>query len=353
MLNKKALAECLGVESHTIIRWERSHTDQPTPENLAAAALALDYPQEFFFGPDIDEPEDDTTSFRSQTAMTAAIRDAALAAGALGFLISDWVNQLFELPTANLPDLHLYAPELAAQTLREEWGLGEKPISNMIHLLESKGVRVFALAENTTAVNAYSLWRNGTPFVFLNTFKTAECSRFDAAHELAHLVLHQDGKMKGREAEEAANRFASAFLMPMADVISVLPRVHDIHQLLRAKARWKVSLAALNYRVHKLGITTAWKNRDFCIEIAKRGFNKSEPNGIPRERSLVWDKVMKTLWSEKTTHQDIADALLLPVTEVIDLLFGILHVENTHPLEKQALKIYEDSESQRKYPKRA
>lgn len=342
MLNKKALADSLGVESHTIIRWERYHTDEPTSENLSALVSALNYPRDFFFGPDLDEPEDSTTSFRSQTAMTAAIRDAALAAGALGFLISDWVAHLFELPLAKLPDLHLYKPELAAQALREEWGLGEKPISNMIHLLESKGVRVFALAENTTAVNAYSLWRNGTPFVFLNTFKTAECSRFDAAHELAHLVLHQDGKMKGREAEEAANQFASAFLMPMADVLSVVPRVQHIHQLLDAKTRWKVSLAALNYRVHKLGITSAWKNRDFCIEISRRGYNKSEPNGIPRERSLVWDKVMKTLWSEKTTHQDIADALHLPLSEVIDLLFGILHVENEKPLERRALEVLEN-----------
>src|SRR4030095_1201305 len=128
------------------------------------------------------------TSFRSLTSMTATHRDAALAAGSIGFEISDWVTARFELPPASLLDLHLYDPETAAQTLRQEWGLGERPISNMIHLLESKGVRVFSLAENTREVNAYSVWRRDHPYVFLNTFKSAECSRFDSAHELAHLV---------------------------------------------------------------------------------------------------------------------------------------------------------------------
>jgi Zn-dependent peptidase ImmA (M78 family) len=72
--------------------------------------------------------------------------------------------------------------------------------------LESKGVRVFSLAANTVKVNAYALWKDEKPFVFLNTFKSTESSRFDAAHELGHLVLHQDGSVTGREAEDQVKR---------------------------------------------------------------------------------------------------------------------------------------------------
>ncbi len=323
LLNKKDLADRIGAEPHTIIRWERCHTE-PTPENVDAIVRVLKYPKQFFFETDIDEPSSENTSFRCQTSMSAAERDAALAAGQIGFLISDWVVDRFQLPEKKLPDLHLYEPEPAAQALRQEWGLGEKPISNMIQLLESKGVKVFSLAENTAHVNAYSLWRKSLPYVFLNTFKSGESSRFDAAHELAHLVLHQDGCVRGRPAEDQANRFASAFLMPKADVMSVLPRVQHLQQILTAKSRWKVSLAALNYRVHKLGIISDWKNRDFCIEIAKMGYNKIEPKPIEREKSVVWEKVLKTLWAENTTHVDIANNLHLPQSEVSDLLFGVL-----------------------------
>jgi Zn-dependent peptidase ImmA (M78 family) len=328
LLNKKQLAALLGAEPHTVIRWERSQTE-PTDENIDSIVKQLGYPKAFFFGPDVDSPSRECTSFRSQTMMSAAERDAALAAGQLGFLISDWVSERFELPEVKLPDLRQYEHDSAARTLRQEWGLGEKPITNMIQLLESKGVRVFSLAENTAHVNAYSLWRGGKPFVFLNTFKSAECSRFDAAHELAHLVLHQDGSVTGREAEDQANRFASSFLMPRADVLSVLPRVHHLQQLITAKQRWRVSLAALNYRVHKLGIITDWKNRDFCIEIAGKGFNKDEPNEIEREKSLVWEKVLKALWAEKITHLDIARDLNLPDAEVSDLLFGVLSTSDS------------------------
>ena len=34
-------------------------------------------------------------------------------------------------------------------------------------------------------MDAYSFWRRGVPYVFLNTMKSAERSRMDAAHELA------------------------------------------------------------------------------------------------------------------------------------------------------------------------
>lgn len=323
MLNKKGFAELAGVAQHTVGRWEKGDTDEPTAENVEAFARALGYPVEFFYQADIDEPPD--ASFRSYTTMSAAYRDAALAAGSIGFLISDWVEEKFDLPAINVPDLHLYEADAAARVLRQEWGLGEKPISNMLQLLESKGVRVFSLAENTMAVNAYSLWRRDKPYVFLNTMKSAESSRFDAAHELGHLVLHQDGGAAGREAEDQANQFASAFLMPEGDVLASLAVIRSLDHLLRAKARWRVSLAALNYRVHKLGLTTDWRYRDFCIEIAKRGYNRSEPNGIEREKSVVWQKVLQALWAEKTTLAHIARELLIPEGEVNDLIFGVIH----------------------------
>lgn len=323
MLNKKGFAEKIGVAQHTVIRWEKGNTDAPTRENVEAFAKTLGFPVEFFYQPDIDEALD--ASFRNQTTMSAAHRDAALAAGSMGFLISDWVEERFALPEINVPDLSLYEPEMAARMLRQEWGLGERPISNMLQLLESKGVRVFSLAENTLAINAYSLWRKGKPYVFLNTIKSAEASRFDAAHELCHLVCHQDGQMTGREAEDQANKFASAFLMPRADVLATIPRARSIEQLIKAKARWRVSVAALNYRLHKLGVTSDWSFRDLCIELAKRGYNKQEPAGIEREKSVVWQKVLKALWAEKTTQAHIARDLFIPESEVNDLIFGVAH----------------------------
>ncbi|NVZ67186.1 ImmA/IrrE family metallo-endopeptidase, partial [Pseudomonas gingeri] len=104
--------------------------------------------------------------------------------GAIAFRVNHWIEERFNLPSAGLPDLSDLGPEEAAATLRRVWGLGNAPIPNMIHLLESKGIRVFSLAEETREVDAFCTWYEGKPFIFLNTIKSAERSRFDAAHEL-------------------------------------------------------------------------------------------------------------------------------------------------------------------------
>lgn len=323
LLNQKGFAELIGKTPHTVSRWEKALI-VPDEETVEEFSGALGFPTAFFYGGDLDIPSSELVSFRSQTSMSAAVRDAALSAGVVGFLVADWVEERFLLPAVNVPDLHLLAPEDAARALRSAWGLGEQPISNMIHLLESHGVRLFSLAENSVRVNAFSLWRDAKPFIYLNTVKSAESSRFDAAHELGHLVLHQDGKTTGRKAEDQANQFASAFLMPCADVLAHVTDVYSLDQLIRLKRRWMVSLSALNYRLHKVGITSDWRNRDLCIQIAREGYHKSEPAGIDRERSMVWEKLLKLLWADKKTFRVIADDLALPEAEVSALIYGVV-----------------------------
>ena len=139
----------------------------------------------------------DAVSFRSFSRMSARERDAAISAGSLGLQLSDWVERRFDLPSPNLIDLSYEPnPEICAHLLRQDWMIGERPIGNIIGLLETNGVRVLSLSESTASVNAFSFWRDEKPFVFLNNFKTAESSIYDAAHELAHLVMHKHGEPK-------------------------------------------------------------------------------------------------------------------------------------------------------------
>ena len=229
--------------------------------------------------------------------MTARERDAALASGSLAYMLSDWAEERFNLPPTNLIDLSYERdPSDAAISLRRHWGLGEKPISNIIKLIESKGTRIFSLSESTKNVDAFSCWRDNTPYVFLNTYKSSEHSRFDAAHELGHLVLHKHGGPHQRASEMDANAFASSFLMPRSDVLSHVPYVTSINQLIKAKKRWGVSVSALVYRLHKLEILSDWGYRTFCKQISIRGYRTSEPNSIDREESTVWKQIFwKTL----------------------------------------------------------
>jgi Zn-dependent peptidase ImmA (M78 family) len=324
-LTEKTLAELSGLTAVTLSRLEKSNND-PTDETIQALARALAYPPEFFSGDDIDELDPDAASFRSLKAMTAREREAALAAGSLAYLFSDWVSARFNLPVADLPDLsHERNPANAARIIRDSWGLGEKPISNMIKLLEAKGIRVFSLAENTKNVDAFSCWRNDIPYVFLNTFKTSEHSRLDAAHELAHLVLHKHGgPHQDRFTETEAQNFAGSFLMPSVDIGERIRYVHSIESLIKAKKRWGVSLSAITYRLHKLGIISDWQNRMFNIQINKRGYRTEEPDQMERETSVIWRTVFTELWKERISREHIATQLAIPAEELENLVFGLV-----------------------------
>jgi Zn-dependent peptidase ImmA (M78 family)/DNA-binding XRE family transcriptional regulator len=331
-LTSKGFAELIGMSPVTVTRLEKAN-NEPEPETVAAIARALKFPIEFFYGGDVDELTKDAASFRSLTTMTAKERESALAAGQLAYLLSDYVAARFNLPESELLDLSYERdPAAAARTLRKAWGLGEQPIGSMIKTLESKGVRVFSLAENTKNVDAFSCWRNSIPYVFLNTFKSTEHSRFDAAHELAHLTLHKHGgPHQGRDAETEANQFASAFLMPINDVTARIHYVKSLSQIVTFKKRWGVSVSALAYRLHKLGILSDWQYRTFCIQINEHGYRTNEPNGLLREESVVWRKVLTELWSDRISKNQIASELHLPPDEIENLVFGLVGSPSSSP----------------------
>lgn len=322
-LTKIKLAEAVDVEVRSVSAWEHGEY-VPEVERLGRISSALRFPIEFFSGPDLIEPLPDGVSFRSFTRMTAAQRDMALGAGAIAFSLSDWIESQFELPSIDLPDLARdLGPEGVADSLRQCWGLGELPIKNLIHLLESRGVRVFSLAIDAAEVDAFSTWHSNKPYIFLNTNKSAEHSRFDAAHELGHLIMHRHGSPQGQIAEHEANAFASAFLMPRRSVLAHISNVPAIPQLVQAKKYWGVSVAALAYRLFSLRLVTEWQYRSLFVEIARKGYRKNEPDEMPREMSQVLAKVFNVLRQDGVKKSEIYSSLSVLGEEINSLVFGL------------------------------
>lgn len=321
---RASLAEAAGLAPLTITRWENGE-NAPEQESLELIADVLNYPLEFFCADDPEVVDTSTVSFRSLSKMSARERDAAIAASSLGLELAGWTEGQFELPAVDLIDLsHEDAPQIAARILRDHWGLGENPIGSMIGLLESKGVRVFSLAEDTVAVDAFSFWKADKPYIFLNTQKTAERGRFDAAHELAHLVLHKhSGPSGSRNSEREADQFAAAFLMPSNDLRSRITGRLTADSIIKWKKRWRVSAMALSYQLHKLGRLSDWQYKSLCIELGRRGYRMGEPDGIDREISILWSKILTALWKEKVTKETIASDLNFPLDEVEALVWSL------------------------------
>jgi Zn-dependent peptidase ImmA (M78 family)/DNA-binding XRE family transcriptional regulator len=324
-LTKKELAARVGVDPRAVSGFEAGQYE-PTEDNLKRLARSTGFPREFLEADDVEMLSTDGVSFRSMSKMTAKQRDAAIAAGSIAFLLSDWVDREFDLPDVNIPDFSNADPELAAESLRNHWGLGEQPIKNMVHLLESKGVRVFSLAENSDEVDAYSVWRGRRPFVFLNMGKSGERRRFDAAHELAHLVLHRHAAPNGTEAEKEAHVFASAFLMPKASMKAIGRVVPNFDFIVQQKRKWAVSASAMTMRLHAVGLLTYYHYNRLFVELSSRGYRSDEPGGMKAETSQVWRKVFASLRSEGLGAQGLADKLLLPPGEVVKLVFGLVTI---------------------------
>ncbi len=321
-LTKTRLAKMVDVTVRSITAYETGET-VPMSDTIQRLSLALAFPSPFFFADDIEMPQQEGVSFRSLKSMTAGKRDAALGASALAIELGTWIDERFSLPEPNVPDFLDSNPEAAAEAVRSEWGLGEKPIPNIIHLLEAHGIRVFSLAEECLEVDAFSFWRNDIPYVFLNTQKTGERSRLDAAHELGHLVLHRYNHSRDRNIEREAQQFAGSFLMPRSNVLATISGLITIPRLVKLKHIWNVSVSALTYRLNELNLLTEWQYRTLFKELSARGFRKNEPDSNPRETSQVFTKIFDLLRKEGFDKRLIAKDLHLFPEDINALVFGL------------------------------
>jgi uncharacterized protein DUF955/uncharacterized protein DUF4118 len=113
-----------------------------------------------------------------------------------------------------------------ALKLRAQWGLGPGPISNVLALLESKGIVICRYEMQGESVEAFSFWNGHRPFIFLASEKEAAVRRrYDLSHELGHLVLHrwiEQSELEDRATLKAiegeADKFAGAFLLPSSSL---------------------------------------------------------------------------------------------------------------------------------------
>ena len=324
-LSHVKLAQITGISSRSLSAYENGK-QQPLKETIEVLARALDFPVGFFYAEEVDEIPVEAISFRALSKTPAYQRDAVRSVGRIAVLLNDWVDERFRLPSSDVPDLPNLDPETAAEVVRTRWGLGQAPIPNMVHLLEAHGVRVFSLAGDCTSVDACSFIRGGVPMCFLNTSKSGERIRFDAAHELAHLVLHSDHRQPhgGPELEQEANQFASAFLMPRADVLARSLHHGTVDRIIAAKGRWRVAAMALTHRLHGCNLLTEWGYRSACVDLSRAGYRSSEPNGIPKETSQLLAKVFRGLRGEGVTPAHIARAIFISSGELNLYVFGLV-----------------------------
>lgn len=315
-MTKSDLARALGLTPRSITRYESDGAPVSAAPRLADA---LQFPAPFFSAAPTAQIEAAGVNFRAARRAGARQRAAAIAAGAVGIEVDQWISARFDLPTVFVPQRLEEDPALAARVLRANWSLGSKPLPNAVQLVESHGVRVYTLPPIAEEVDAFSCWHRDVPYIFLSRRRSPERMRFDVAHELGHLVMHATGSGDEATQERQADQFASEFLMPRDALSSQIRCNPSTTEILDARSKLKVSAMALTRAVHAAGRMSDWHYRQLNIDLSGRGYRSSEPGGMTaHEMSRVFPQVLGAVRA-----RDIAHDLSLPLDEVRALTFGV------------------------------
>lgn len=305
---------------------------RPTAATLAAIVEATNVPVDFF----VARPNDAAPEgfFRSLRSTSARERKRQLASARL---LHDFITAIEEhvrLPELNVPTWEpgldrsdqerLVAAEQAAEHVREAWGLGAGPIPNVIRELERHGIVVVRASTFKHEVDAFSVNFPGRPVAVLGLDKAVTArSRFDAAHELGHLVLHSGLEPGPKEIEKQAHEFASAFLMPRSGIEHLLPATADWRRLSALKIEWRVSISALLMRARALGVMSPSRYTNAMKVMSARGWRRHEP-GDDRlgalEVPVLLGLAARRLADAKVTLADLCQEAALPIDEIERLL---------------------------------
>lgn len=323
-----SLADLAGLGQATISQYEKG-IQKPRQENLDKLAELLNVPPSFFLRPvSIDEPN--RLFYRSMSAATKASRDRAEARYEWALEVMDYLLEFFDFPALNLPeldmpddhrDIHPRQIEFFAEQLRAHWRLGDGPVTNMVRTLESNGIAVWRTPFEARTLDAFSEYRLPHPLIVLSSDKQNYYrSRFDAAHELGHLVLHRniDQSLLRKSSdfkfiESQAHRFAGAFLLPaIAYSNEVWSPTIDAFRAL--KPRWNASIGFQIRRCHDLDIVDEQQSKRLWINLSRRGWRKQEPldETMDAEKPNLIRRSIEMLVGEgvKTKEQVSADLCL-------------------------------------------
>lgn len=324
-MSRAELATLVDITPTAITQLERDQY-RPTTAVAAELALRLGVPGEFLLRSVSDQSIPASAAhFRSLRATPAISREQALALAELALEVIAAVEDFVDLPPTNLPSLKGYVTDIsaadterAAADARHMLNVAEGPVPHVVRLLEANGVLVLRYPGDRLdkRVDAFSTTATSRPVVLLSPAKDDKArSRFDAAHELGHLLLHPDAEPGSKVIENQAQDFAAAFLTPADQIVDDLPRTLDWDTLHAVKRRWGVSLRALVYRQHSLGLLSDSAYRRGNIALATWGTPEPGPLGPPESPSLLGSAV--ALMAEHgTTTEDLAQHAALPREQV-------------------------------------
>ncbi|MBS6105892.1 XRE family transcriptional regulator [Anaerococcus sp.] len=319
------LGDSVNLSKQTLSLYENN---RGTPDFSAITKLSnsLHFPTDYFYGDNAISVESGSTYFRSLTSTTKKSRIAEVTKaefiGALYESLYEYIDfPSLNLPTINIGNLDSIKIEKIALLLRDYWGLGDKPITDLQYTLEENGIIVVGTKVDDKKIDAYSqhLTIDGYDnyIVVLSVGNKGKARiNFDLAHELGHMILHPwtedietlpPDEFKDRERQ--ANKFASSLLLPKTTFKNeVVKFPNDLEYYVRLKSKWGVSIQAMIYRANDLGVITNNQFQYLMKQISKNGWRKKEPGDFPHElNDNIFKMAIDLLLENDYTKKDILE----------------------------------------------
>jgi Zn-dependent peptidase ImmA (M78 family)/transcriptional regulator with XRE-family HTH domain len=290
LASMSALARELSVSASTVTRWEDG-SSAPDADALTKLTGVLRLRREFFQRPIYDS----TRPMFHRSLSSTLVKDIDYQHSQMRWLheVGAVLQHYVDFPAVDIPDVLGGASykqlrdediERIALDLRRHWQIGEGPCADVVALLERIGVVVGTIEMGTAKLDGLCSWsaKEDRPHILLATDKMSFPRRqMDAAHELAHAVLHRsvsadEFKKDLKEIETQAFRLASAFLLP-ATTYPYEVRHPSLAALQSLKERWRVSIKAQIKRLVDLENIPAEHATDLYKLYSAKGWSREEP----------------------------------------------------------------------------
>lgn len=318
-LRQRDVVARLGVNQVTVSRWENG-SRTPESRHLRDLAELYNVTEEFFT---LDERDaglvaGDLHHRRRRGVKVGDVRRLEAQTNILRIGATRLIEQVDLEPVLHIPHLPAeeFTPQQAAREVRRTWNLPIGPITDLTRLLELAGVLV-VLGDFQIGLDGVSMWAGPWPVMHLSQHAPPDRRRFTMAHELGHLVLHQES-YDDNHGERQANEFAAEFLMP-ADQIGPQLRRLTLKKAVALKLEWYAAVSALIVRARQLNIITAEHATRLHKQRSGMGWTKHEPysDALPPEEPSTLQRVGAVLLEEGMTEYDISRLTCRPATPPI------------------------------------
>jgi Zn-dependent peptidase ImmA (M78 family)/transcriptional regulator with XRE-family HTH domain len=357
-LSVAQLGEMIGVTKQMINLYELVKCT-PAPETFEKICSTLRFPKQFF----LRHPEPPRTTpifYRSLKSAIERMRRRAERRYDWFAKLTSLVSKYVALPSVNLPDFSSPADpskitsetiEDVAVQVRKHWRIGDGVISNIVILLENNGILATKYDFEADELDAFSNWDENSrrPFIVLGADKDCQVrSRFDAAHELAHIILHRnipihllESKTAFDQIEAQAHHFARAFLLPRSTFGQefISPSIKVFPGL---KKDYRVSIGVLIKRAEELNLISTKQAHALWIARTRKGWNRKEPfddEWEPEQPRFVSRSIELLIDSETLKSDDLSRNMCLhssDIESITNLPSGSLRIDNIALIDEQA-----------------